>query len=176
MDLDTILRDLDLESDEEHEEVINEANESETLKKVRAWGKQQEKDKKELAKVVKELSAFRETIETTRKESAAGEAFKEIGLSEKQAKLFLRDFEGDEITTEVVKEWAVEYDLVSAEGGKPAPKNEGFVPNHLSNPSVFANSGKMTTEEWNNLKKNNPGAALQALSDGTYTPNLSLDN
>ena len=168
-DLDTLLSELSTEVAGDDENTDPEKIESETLKTVRDWGKQQEKDKKELAKALIEAKAQLDTLNSERRQVEVSTVFRELGLSEKQATLF----NGDEVTPDAVKEWALQYDLIKPGDGEEAPvKNEGFKP--AAGFEVGDGSKKLTKEQFTELSKTNESAAIQAVKEGRYTPVMKL--
>src|SRR5438874_2524726 len=108
---------LDEESEETTEETAVSETENATIKAIRESQKKWEKAAKDATKLLRESEAKVTAFESAARESTAKAVFKEIGLSEKQAGLFLRVSEG-EVTPESVRQFVQDYELadLSEEG------------------------------------------------------------
>ena len=116
---------------------------------------------------------------------SAQTAFKEVGLSEKHAELFLKANPEADITAEAVSDFAHEYSLVT----QPAPENDEQparepAPNPDLGAAAFAGAAgsstagsappadaKMSQEDFQVLLATNPSAAAQAYQEGRVERN-----
>lgn len=69
-----------------------------------------------LQKELKQLQEQYETLRQQHKATVAHQAARELGLSEKHAELFLRTYDGEEISVDAMRNFAEEYSLLPAKG------------------------------------------------------------
>lgn len=134
---------------------------------------------------VQELTTSTETLGTVNKTLEAKGLFVDLGLSPKQAALFVRGLEpGAEVTKEAVLAFAQEYDLSaeSSDSGSEGEEGAGQSAPPVGNAPLStmaqagsrpgqasqggAGTGSLTRDEWQALHKENPAAAGEALRQG----------
>lgn len=110
--IEEILHALDEEDDDQDQQ---RQLDNKSIKALRDWGKSQEKEAKRLAKEAEELRTFKTEALTKERKRTADEAFKALGLTEKQADLYLKLNADGEVTAETVKTFAEEYGFKAAD-------------------------------------------------------------
>jgi len=161
-----------LEADDEpangEETETPDAPENTTLKAVRDWGKGWEKKAKSFEKKVEDLEKFRtEVVERERKTVVTG-VFKELGLPEKQADLFLKTNDG-EVTADAVKQFVTDFGLVPGgeeEGQEKVEEKRGFEPGGVSPQGGTPKPVLVTTAELMELLKTDPAQASKLVEEG----------
>lgn len=137
------------------------------FKQLRDHAKKLEKEIKDRDRELEALRSFKAESEARAKRELLEQSFKQVGLSTKQAELFLAARPDAEPTPEAVKSFAVEYGFIDA---GPAPDDEGegsegsFAPTPPS--GVPASKKRYSSEEWDVLYKQNPVEAMAAANEG----------
>jgi hypothetical protein len=155
------------------EEMGNE-DKSSSFRQLREYAKKLEKELKSLQKEAEELRQFRAEQEKAQRKSQLAASFKELGLSEKHAELFLLAKPDTEPNVEEVKRFALEYGLLRGDS-KPEEENKStgaFAP--LPPSGEPAGSKRYTSEEFWALYQENPNEALRAASEGRVDFKTSL--
>lgn len=164
-----ILRDLeaDDESTGDGADETPDAPDTATIKAVRDWGKGWEKKAKAQEKELEKLRTFQtEVTERERTATVAG-VFKELGLPERQAELFLKTNEG-EVTADVVRQFVTDFGLVpSGEGkGEEPEEKKGFEPGGISPQGTSPKPTLVTPQELLKILKEDPARADQLVAEG----------
>lgn len=129
-----------------------------------------QKDLKAAQKEAEELKQFKLEFESSKRFEATKSIFEDMGLNEKQAKLFTQLNPDTEVTEQAVEEFATdvlgfEVQYVD-EDGEPTdpPEPDGFAPT----PTIGERTGarQMTRVEWLNLAGRDPVAGQAALKAG----------
>lgn len=165
-----ILADLEASEEKEAEgEEKEEApgSENATIKQIRDAQKTWEKKARDLGKALKASEARVAEFEDTQRRTTAEGVFKEIGLSEKQAALYLKNHEGD-VTSESIRQFVTDYDLADLSketGGTTEEKSGGFQPGGTGN-TESSTAALMPRKEWLQLVGTDPARAEKLLRDG----------
>lgn len=126
---------------------------------------EQRKQIKQLNKELEELRAFKEAADKEARKASTAEAFKGLGLNPKHATFYT----GDDISTDAIKTWAMENELLTSEGEPdeatpPAPE-AGFTPTVISGGTAIG-SKVYTAEEFEALARKDPAKAMDASKAG----------
>lgn len=152
------------DDDTEDEEVVGDTN---PMKQLRAHARKLERDLKAGSTELEELRKYRTDSELRIREQEAGKVFAELGLSEKQAKLFLKTNPDTEVTKDSIKEFAVEYGL-----GIQQSEEDDAVDSQTSDTFVPVTSGGtpvrnvLNREQFESLKRTDMAAAVKAVQEG----------
>jgi hypothetical protein len=138
---------------EEVEEGQGESPESSTIKQLREAADAANKRAKAAEKEARELREFKESQESLLRETTVKEKFREAGLPENAATLYLKD----DTAPEDVTEWASQYGFTAgaAQSQTIAPP-PGFTPTVGTPPGPQA----MSRDEFDALVKTDPQAAF----------------
>lgn len=157
--------------DDESDEGGNEQQEgqNQSFKDLRDYADRLEKKLKSAEKVAEDLSTKLEVYTSREREATITNVFTEVGLNPKHGELFKRvnpDLKADQVTTDVVTEFAKEYELVTApqapsEDSVPAPA--GFQPPKLEGTPL---SDKLTPEDIQTMLRNGDFGKIQEAYEG----------
>jgi hypothetical protein len=124
---------------------------------------QMREELKRLKKVEKEhgvLAAFKQAVEAEKHEAKVKEAFKEAGLKERWANLYLKENSDSEVTSEGIKAFAEEYELL--------PANQDTAVQEVTEQAIAPVPGgappsaqPMTREAFEDLMRTNPTQAFE---------------
>lgn len=149
--------DLDLEDPENQET-------KDPIKELRAQARRLAKELKEAKAANEDLAKFKTEYESNEKAKVAAKIFTDLGLPEAQAKAFIRLNPDAEATADAVKVYAREYGLVTADAEVEEEVVETtFRP--ISTGGTSTVKGTMKHEEYEDLMRTNPQAALQAVAE-----------
>lgn len=149
--------------DEETEEAAG----SNPMKSLRDHAKSLERKIKAYEKELEDLRTFKGTYEAEAKAGTAGKIFSQLGLSEKQAKLFLKVNPDADVTEQAARDFAEEYGFeVNEEGSEEEIEQEGPFSPSPSSGGKPAPGKIFTSEEWYDLYKENPAEAMKIASQG----------
>lgn len=142
------------------------ASDSNPMKQLRAHARKLEKDLKAGTTELEELRQYKVTSELAIREVQAGKVFTELGLSDKQAKLFLKTNPDTEVTKDSIKAFAVEYGLGIQESEEDAAldaqTSDSFVPVTSGGNPV---RNVLNREQFEALKRTDMGAAVKAVQE-----------
>ena len=164
--IEDILRDLDADETEGSEEEVTPVDDNVTIKAIRESQKQWEKKAKELARENKALVEFKKEVEDKTRLETVSSVFKELGLPDKQAELFLKTHEG-EVTADNIKQFVQDYglkDLSEETGGTTEDKSGGFTPGGVGGAAGGVKG--VTREEWLKLVKTDVDRAQRLFAEG----------
>lgn len=151
--------------DDEETEVDDKSN---PMKTLRDHAKSLERKAKAYEKELEELRAFKVKFESEAKSRTAGEIFSQLGLSEKQAALFLKVNPDAEVDLASAKAFAEEYGFAIDESQvdeSEAVETGGFSPSPTTGGKPAP--GKIfSSEEWYALYKENPAEAMKIANQG----------
>ena len=151
---------------EEESEEEETPGDSAPMKQLRAHGRKLQKDLKAQEAELTELRTFKTTTELASRELQAGKLFTELGLSDKQARLFLKTNPDTEVTKDSIKEFAVEYGLGIQESEEDATldaqTSDTFVPVTTGGNPVRST---LNREQFEALKKTDMAAAVKAVQE-----------
>lgn len=153
--------DFDLDTDDE---VEDNQPKSDPFKQLRMAKRAADKQLREQTAELEELRQYRAQQESTARASAASEKFATMGLSPKQAKLFLKENPDAEISDEAIIAFAREYDLALFEDEPEPPKMEPTFRPVSAGGSAPRN--KLTRAEFEELKHTDMSAAAKAAAEG----------
>jgi len=137
--------------------------ETNPVKQLRDTLKARDKERKELLAELEELRSFKAEAAHRESVSNAAKVFTAVGLSDKQAELYVKLNPEADVTPEAVREFATAYGLpVSTEEGEQPSHEAPFRPAEGGVPA----DGKMNRDDLNRLYKENPAAAIKALEQG----------
>jgi len=128
-----------------------------------------ERDRKEFEKELVELREFRTTVVKEKREKAIESAFTEAQLNPVHSKLFTAlnpEVEVEQITTDAVAKFAVEYGLATISGEEaetPEPVQQGYAPVVVGNSAPLK---RFSRTEWEQMAASDPAAAEKAFKDG----------
>jgi len=134
--------------------------EANPVKQLRDALKAKDKERKELLTELEELRSFKQEMAHRESVANAAKVFSAVGLSEKQAELFIKLNPEAEVNPETVREFAESYGLPVSE--KEASQDVPFKPVEGGVPA----DGKLSRDDLSALYRENPAAALKALQDG----------
>lgn len=139
--------------------------ENKAFKELRDHAKRLERENNRLNKEVGDLREFKTSVTKAQRAKQVEGAFKELGLNEKQAELFLRVSDADEISVDGVREFAQQYGLIVGEEETTTTSGGGFPPSNLSG---SADPGKrtVTRDEFEKMVSTNPAKARELLAEG----------
>lgn len=167
--IDDILDALKDEDGSEEEPVETSApKENKAFKELRDHAKRLERENARLNKEMGELRDFKSSVTKAEKAKQVQGAFKELGLNEKQAELFLRVTDTDEITTDGVREFAQQYGLIVGEEDgdiSTTTVGGGFPPSNVTG-SADPGTRVVTRDDFEKIAKTNPTKARELLSEG----------
>jgi hypothetical protein len=175
--LEEILAEIDSQEPGQTPPAVPEGSDNSVIKQLRDWGKENEKRAKEFEKTAKKASDALSVYQEKEKLTQISSVFKEVGLPEKNAALFQKLNPEGEVTEETVRAFAEEYALPLTPKEPPATEQEqqqkafaghqpqGWTPQAGSDASS-SGQGKMSSQEFNDLYKTNPVAAVQAVREG----------
>lgn len=136
------------------------------FKQLRDHAKKLEKELKAKDSELETLREFKSQAEARARRELLERSASKVGITEKQAELFMAVRPDEEPTPEAVKTFAIEYGFVEA--GPAADEGEGsdgsFAPTPPS--GVPASKKRYTSDEWDVLYKSNPVEAMQAANEG----------
>lgn len=162
--LDELLKSV---SDDEEETEEEEEETNNPLRKLRNLNRKLKKELKLAVEELKELRQFKAERESEDQKRGVGEIMSKLGLTEKQAELFLAVRKDEEPTMETVRAFAEEYGfpIKESEGEEEKPASTGFTPTPKSEPP--SSSHKVyEVNEWQELYKTNPQDALRIAREG----------
>ncbi len=134
-------------------EGLGDQPESSTIKQLREAADAATKRAKAAEKEARELREFKESQESLLRETTVKEKFREAGLPENAAALYLRD----DTAPEDVTEWASQYGFTAgATQSQTIAPPPGFTPTVGTPPGPQA----MSREEFDKLVKTDPQAAF----------------
>jgi len=139
----------------------SEPKDNKTIKAIRDHAKKLERELSKAAKELGELREFKSTVTREKTQEQVTAAFKEAGIEDRFAKLFLR-VQGDEpVTAESISSFVQEYGL--ADEGKVPPGGGGFAPTPGGEP---ANKATISRDDFDKLARENPAKAQEYLRRG----------
>lgn len=150
-------------------------DDNQTIKSIRDHAKSLERQLKQQERELENLRNLRDTYEQEARRAKAAAVFAQAGLSEKHAALFAAvnpDVEPDE---DAVKSFAEEYGLAvkAAEEAEEKLQTDepGFSPIASGTPGE---KKKYSSQEWWDLQRENPAAALLAIRENRVDLATSL--
>lgn len=153
----------------ENEEETETKDNPTPFQQLRKHARDLEKSLKAREDELDELRKFRAESETRQKNELLKAAFEQVGLTAKQAELFSAARPDAEPTVEAVRTFAQEYGFIdapeaeekdddkSADEGSFAPTPQAGVPPHKA---------RMSSDQFWELHKKNPVAAMKAAQEG----------
>jgi hypothetical protein len=151
----------DVDDDEDH----GAPKDNSSFAELRKAYNRAEKERRTFEKEVQELREFREAVTEEKREAALSTAFSEVGLNPAHAKLFKAlnpQIEVDNISSEVVAQFAVDYALTAVSGETPQLEEkqpEGYKPVVTGTASPLA---KYSAEEFQALAWDEKVAAIKS--------------
>jgi len=148
---------FELEDDEEETEPQPDPKQSNQLN---AAQRKLAKAEKEL----EELRQFKADQEKATRTNSITETFKEIGLNPKWAKFY----QGEEVTPETIKAWAVAEDFITLEATGSAETAEaptGYTPTVIPEGQTLG-AKVFTPAEFKELARSDPGQAQKVFNEG----------
>lgn len=158
------LEESDSEEDTETTTAAPPAKDNRAFKELRDHAKRLEKETAKMNRELAELREFKSSITKAERAQQVQGAFKELGLNEKQAELFLRVTDAEEITVDSVKQFAQQYGLIVGDEDTTTVDG-GFPPTNVS--TTAESTGRMLSrDEFEKLAATNPTRARQYLTEG----------
>lgn len=103
-----------LDNDDDGENEDKQESDNSSFRDLRAHAKRLERQVAKLQKEREALLEFKTKVEEEKKQATVARLFKEVGLSEKHAGLFIKvtpDLDPESVSVETVRSFAEEYDL-----------------------------------------------------------------
>ena len=128
---------------------------------LRRFANKRDREAKQYETELSSLREFKEGVEKEKRASVIEATFKEVGLNPKHADLFSKLNADAEVTVDIVKNFASEYELPTIAGQSVPPVDAppaGFNPVTSGSPAPLA---KLTMEDINKMLASGDTAAVQ---------------